>query len=62
MDPLKKPLVFGDKNQIEALRMRDRQDLCERCDGEGNLTCPGCGGTGVVRKFRNIEDNKGETI
>lgn len=51
-DVMRKPLRFGDEEQIralEVLRSRICRDClgvgqCRHCDGEG--ICPRCGGTG----------------
>lgn len=47
---LRKPLVFGDKAQIQALRsLEEQQKWCEECTGEGQIECPECHGTGEKR-------------
>lgn len=46
---LKKPLVFGNKEQYEALkRLEEKESWCEECCGEGEITneCSECSGTG----------------
>lgn len=51
---LQRPLVFGDKEQIEALRlMAEKKDYdalpeCDVCDGTGEVTieCEDCDGYG----------------
>jgi DnaJ-class molecular chaperone len=58
MDPLKRPLTFGDREQIDALhtlalaKEYDGLTDCERCEGDGlcracgDGSCPNCEGTG----------------
>ena len=73
-DPLKRPLAFGDAEQIQALRKAERQAQwdalpdCRECEGCGECTkcrqdCQDCGGLGkddtAVRKFQ--KENPGMT-
>lgn len=60
-DPLARPLVFGDKEQAEAVRRLERKELwrtldyCKACKGDGlcadccdhcDHACEGCDGSG----------------
>ncbi len=36
--------------------MSSEKQPCIRCNGEGQITCPGCDGTGKITQFN--EDNK----
>lgn len=62
-----KPLTFGDKDQIDAIRHADRQaewdelEVCDECDGEGccskcDQDCQICDGLGrsplAVEEFK----------
>lgn len=43
----KRPLVFGDREVIAALKQVEEDNrLCERCDGEGQVECSECRGSG----------------
>ncbi len=64
-DPLKRPLTFGDKDQIAALKeiarkkFWDSLEKCDTCDGYGECQqeCQDCGGIGLPEaehdKFMN---------
>jgi hypothetical protein len=44
---LRKPLVFGNKDQLQALKnLEEQMTWCEECAGEGTIQCPTCDGTG----------------
>jgi len=44
---LRKRLVFGDPAQLAALKAVEEQlNLCVRCDGDGQIECPECKGSG----------------
>lgn len=59
---LSKPLVFGDEDQIHALRLLEKLESlkesgvireeveCKSCDGTGQVSrsCRACGGTGIA--------------
>ena len=52
----KRPLVFGDEDQIRAVHVIEQYetllatDDCSECDGSGKWTCEDCGGLGLIRK------------
>ncbi len=60
-DVLARPLIFGDKEQIAALKLKARKafwdalDKCETCSGDGECErcgheCEDCGSLGLTDK------------
>lgn len=48
------PLVFGDKRQIDEVKRFEKDTeraatLCGECEGEGQIICPACTGSGEKR-------------